>query len=148
MPSHASPRVGALPPRYALALNPHQHVRFTSCPRCGAPNRVRKIPLVIHVERAGLLVLRKSCRLCPSCEMIIVHQDELEPLIAASFPSGSAVGKRLDYLIIGTVEMRSWRQGLAAGSSIDEITAHMADFKHELELEVTPGGWRPTKPSA
>ena len=98
MPSHASPRVGALQPRYALALNPHQNARFSTCPRCGVPNRVRKIPLVIHVERAGLLVLRKSCRLCTSCEMIIVHQDELEPLISASIPPAGAVGKRRGYL--------------------------------------------------
>jgi hypothetical protein len=33
--------------------------------------RVRKIPLVIHVDSMGLVLLRRTCRLCIGCEMLI-----------------------------------------------------------------------------
>jgi hypothetical protein len=108
--------------------------------------RVRKVPLVIHVEGAGLLVLKKSCRVCPSCEVLIVHQDELEPLIEASFPSTGAAGSPLDYLILGTIDREHWRTGRAAGSSISDLVEHLADFKGEVTLEVTAEGWCPTRP--
>jgi len=42
------------------------------------------IPFAIHVDGVGLVVLRKTCRLCVKCELLIVHQAEIEPLIAAS----------------------------------------------------------------
>lgn len=63
-------RMGALPPRYSFFLNPHANERFTRCPRCKATTRVRKIPLVIHVDSMGLVLLRKTCRLCVVCEML------------------------------------------------------------------------------
>ena len=141
-----SGRMGAQPPRYVIALNPYPHERYTKCPRCAVLTRARKLPLVIHVEGVGLFVLRKSCRLCPTCEMVIVHQAELEPLIVASFPSIGAPGGRLDYLILGTIDLQHWRRGLAGGSSIEQLTAHMSDFKTGVTLEVSPGGWGPTRP--
>lgn len=71
------PRMGTLPPRYAFFLNAHRDERFTRCPRCHATTRLRKIPLVIHVDSFGLMLLRKTCRLCVACEMLIAHEFEL-----------------------------------------------------------------------
>ena len=42
--------MGALRPKYSFLLNPHADYRASSCPKCLAKTRVRKIPLVIHVE--------------------------------------------------------------------------------------------------
>ena len=131
--------MGALPARYSFALNPHASARFTKCPRCQAKTRVRKMTFVIHVDGLGLVVLRKTCRLCVDCEMVIVHQAEIEPLLAAS--AGRAVGAKLDYLVLGTVDPRVWRRGSSAGVSVDELTQHMADFKAYMNIEYTPGGW-------
>ena len=64
--------MGALPARFSLALNPYSDARFTKCPQCEAKTRVRKIPFVIHVDGAGLVILRKTCRLCVGCEIVIV----------------------------------------------------------------------------
>lgn len=86
-------RMGALPPRYSFVLNPHVDYRVTSCPGCKAKTRVRKIPLVIHVDGVGLLILRKTCRLCLNCETVIVHQAEIESAIKAS--AGRAARPRL-----------------------------------------------------
>ncbi len=78
--------------------------------------------------------------------MSIVRQRELEPLIAASFPSIRASGSRLDYLILGTIDREHWRTGRTAGSSISNLVEHLADFKGEVTLEVAAGGWDPTRP--
>ena len=134
-------RMGALPPRYSLVLNPHADYRATSCPGCKAKTRVRKIPLVIHVEGVGLLILRKTCRLCLHCETVIVHQAEIESEIKTS--AGQAAGATPDYLVLGTVGPRVWRQGLSGQMGIDELVRNMADFKTHLQIKYTPGGWYP-----
>ena len=133
--------MGALPPRYSFALNPHADYRATSCPGCKAKTRVRKIPLVIHVEGVGLLILRKTCRLCLNCETVIAHQAEIESAIKAS--AGQAAAATPDYLVLGTVGPRVWRQGLSGDMSINELVRNMADFKAHLQIEYTPGGWYP-----
>jgi len=133
--------MGALPPRYSFVLNPHVDCRVTRCPGCKAKTRVRKIPLVIHVEGAGLLILRKTCRLCLNCETVIVHQAEIESAIKAS--AGQAATATPDYLVLGTVGPRVWRQGLSGDVSMDELVRNMADFKAHLQIQYTPGGWYP-----
>lgn len=99
------PRMGALPPRYCFVLNPYLRERFTRCPRCEAKTRVRKIPLVIHVDPVGLVTLRKTCRLCVVCEMLIAHQGEIERLIDG-LGDDRAKSKKREYLVLGTVERR------------------------------------------
>jgi len=133
--------MGALPPRYSFALNPHADYRATSCPACKAKTRVRIIPLVIHVEGVGLLILRKTCRLCLHCETVIAHQAEIESALKAS--AGQAAAATPDYLVLGTVSPRVWRQGLSGDVRINELVRNMADFKAHLQVEYTPGGWYP-----
>jgi len=137
--------MGALPSRYSFALNPYTDVRFTTCPACDAKTRVRKIPLVIHMEGLGLFVLRKTCRLCVACDMVIVHRDELDPIIAARLPRRKASNSPPGYLVLGTVDPRVWRRGLSGGVSLDELLQHMADFRRYMQIEYTGGGWRPAK---
>jgi hypothetical protein len=132
--------MGALPPRYSFVLNPHADYRATSCPGCKAKTKVRKIPLVIHVDGVGLLILRKTCRLCLNCETVIVRQAEIESAINAS--AGQAVAAA-DYLVLGTVGPRVWRRGLSGDVSMDELVRNMADFKAHLQIKYTPGGWYP-----
>jgi hypothetical protein len=119
-------------------LNPYPRERFTRCPRCEAKTRLRKIPLVIHFEPVGLVMLRKSCRLCVVCETLIAHQGEVERLIDAL--GQTHVSKR-EYLILGTLDVKTWRRGLSGGVTVNELTTHMADFNHYLRIDYTPGGW-------
>ena len=134
-------RMGALPPRYSFVLNPYADYRGTSCPGCKAKTRVRKIPLVIHVDGAGLLILRKTCRLCFNCQTLIAHQAEIESAIKTS--AGQAAATTPDYLVLGTVGPRVWRQGLSGDVRIDELVRDMADFKAQLQIKYTAGGWYP-----
>ncbi len=136
--------MGALPARFSFALNPHSDARFTKCPRCETKTRVRKIPLVIHVDGAGLVILRKTCRLCVNCELVIVHQAEIEPLIAGAV--GREVVTEPDYLVLGTADPRVWRRSLSGEMAIDELIRHMADFKAHMDIKYTPGGWYPSDP--
>ena len=136
--------MGALPPRYAFVLNPHPRERFTRCPRCEAKTLLRKIPLVIHFEPVGLVLLRKTCRLCVVCEMLIAHQAEVERLIDAL--GHTQPGKR-DYLVLGTLDVKTWRRGLAGGVTVPELTGRMADFKEYMRIDYTPGSWYRNDPA-
>lgn len=129
--------MGALPPRYAFVLNPYGDARFPRCPRCEA-KMVRKLPLVIHVEGFGLVLLGKTCRLCPECETL-AHQTEVDTLIGGI--AGRAAGRA--YVVLGTANRRMWRRGMAGVVAFDEAAQQMADFKTYLRVEFTPRGWYP-----
>ncbi len=46
-----------------------------------------------------------------------------------------------DYLIMGTVEKKSWRTGLKQSQSYDETIKNLHDFKNYEELRMTMVGW-------
>jgi hypothetical protein len=128
--------MGLLPPRYSFVLNPYVRERFTKCPRCDAATRVRKIPLVIHLDNPnapGLVLLNKTCRLCLICETLIVDRAELESVIITTGLSG---GGEPEYLVLGTLERRTWRQGLIGNAQLADIREHMADFKKYMKVDV------------
>ena len=133
-------RMGALPPRYAFLLNPHPHERFTRCPRCKATTRVRKIPLVIHVDSVGLVLLRKTCRLCIVCEMLIAHEAEVNDAIEGLAPHAATPPT---YLVLGTLGPVTWRDGMSGGVTVEEVRHDMADFKAYMRIEITPRHWAP-----
>jgi hypothetical protein len=72
---------------------------------------------------------------------VIVHQAEIELAINAS--AGQAAAATPDYLVLGTVSRRVWRQGLSGDVSMNELVRNMADFKAHLQIKYTPGGWYP-----
>lgn len=83
-------------------------------------------------------MLGKTCRLCVVCEVLIAHEQEVTPLLMASV---AALNAPPHYVVLGTVETRVWRSGMARGVTLDEVKESMADFKEYLRIEVTPGGW-------
>jgi len=134
------PRMGALPPRYSFFLNPHRDERFTRCPRCDATTRLRKIPLVIHVNSFGLALLRKTCRLCVACEMLIAHEFELSAEVQQVADHPDVVAQ---YLVLGTIGSGTWRAGMRERISIDQVKHDMADFIAYMKVEITPRHWAP-----
>ncbi len=136
------PQLGALPSRYSFVLHPDVRDRFTRCPRCNAQTRLRKLPLVIHVEHpagARLTILGKTCRLCVVCEMLIAHAADITQQLVAS--GVAAEGDAPDSVVLGTVAPRVWRAGLARGVTLEAVRTSMADFKQYMRVDVTPGGW-------
>ena len=125
-------RIGAKPPKYLFFLNPYNDVRFTRCPKCQRLTNLRKFAFLIHIDGTGLVALGKTSRFCPSCELIIVHRDELEPELAriASHPITDQLS--IEYLLIGTVPLAVWKSSMRNCMSIETVRHLAADFKKQL----------------
>jgi hypothetical protein len=96
-------------------------------------------PLVVHVEHPDgprLVLLNKTCRLCLMCETLIVDRVELENVLIAT--GVSATVKPQDYVVLGTIDRRTWRRGLGGNAALPDIREHMADFKKYLNVDVVP----------
>ena len=130
--------MGALPPRYSFFLNPYPNEAFTRCPRCRAQTRVRKLVLVTHVDSVGLVLIRKTCRLCVVCEMLIANGHEMELVITGR--DSQKVGRR-EYVVLGTLDARTWHRGLSGHVTLDEVKEAMADFKAYVQVDITPRHW-------
>ena len=106
--------------------------------------KIRKVPLAIHVDHlkgARLVILQKTCRVCPDCDLLIAHDAEIAASIAAS--GFDLVAGKSGYVVLGTVERRIWRAGLAVGVDLGEVRRHMADFKAYMRVDFTPAGCYP-----
>ena len=136
-------RPGKLPSQYTFILNPYAEYRFTRCPGCERKMRQRKLPLFIHVDPMNSVVLNYTCRYCPDCDLLIAHQDQIEELLAALFAEydPSVIGN--DYLVMGTVERKAWREGMKQPTDIPEMLEHLHVFKEAQHVRVQPGGWYP-----
>lgn len=136
------PRLGKQPPKYYFFLNPYTDARFTSCPKCGAKTRVRKIPLVIHVEPGQLVSLNKICRLCIACDLLIVHQDELEAFLAAYFGEHRPEMLGNDYLVLGTQSRADWLKGMQTPLPPQQAFEYLHDFRDYWTFQPSPR-WGP-----
>jgi hypothetical protein len=136
------PRLGKLEPRYRFFLNPYPDYRLTSCPECGAKTKVRKLPLVIHIDPDQNISLNKVCRLCPPCDLLIVHQDELEAFLAAFFGDfrPEIIGNK--YLVLGTQDRSDWLQGMKSPRTPSDALEDLHDFRDYLSFTPAPR-WGP-----
>ena len=134
---------GKQPPRHKFFLNPYKDVRFTSCPKCEAKTKLRKFPLFVFLEPMQPLILNKTCRYCPSCDLQNLHQDELEQLLAAMcMQRGTPHLIGNDYLVIGTVDRADWKKGQQTPiTSLEGMRSIIHDFKKVLEFELQSYGW-------
>ena len=139
-----SKHVGKLPPRHKFILNSYASTRLSRCPLCERLTHPRKFAYFLHVEGWGPLVLGKTGPYCSRCELIIIHQDELEMELSISFTklNPAVIGNK--YLVVGTVEKRYWKGGLAGNkTTLDEMLAKLADFKKVYDFKYEPAGWGP-----
>jgi hypothetical protein len=135
---------GKLPPKYSFILNPHAGTRVSSCPLCEKPTHMRKFALMIHVDDFGLMILGKTSRYCSPCKLIITHQNELEGEFEHSFKQKNPAMIGKPYLIIGTVDMETWKEQMArpgTNGTLEDVREHMADFKKVLDLKFNPQRW-------
>ena len=133
---------GELPPKYSFILNPYPEMRVSRCPHCEGKTGQRKIPLLIHIEPRHLIALNYTCRYCEPCDLLIAHKDEIEHLLSELFRQYDPQVVGNDYLIIGTVEKTTWREGLQRPKIPAEMLSDVADFAEQHgELRLTPAGW-------
>ena len=127
--------IGKQSPRHRFFLNPYQHERFTICPRCGLKTRTRKFSLVIHVDPIYPLLFEKICRYCYHCDLLILHQDQLEEQLIAHFAvfDPEIIGN--DYMVIGTLDRTEWKQGLPDELPTQGLIEKLHDFQEVLTFE-------------
>jgi Zn-finger nucleic acid-binding protein len=138
----AKTRIGKLPPRYSLLLNSHAEVRLSKCPKCQNVTHLRKFALFVHIDEWGPMALGKTCRYCSRCEMVMVQRAELEAELVrgVSQKAPQVIGN--DYLVLGTMEKKIWQKALnGEAKPLAEMLKHVADFKHQYELDYKSGGW-------
>ena len=132
------------PTKHYFFLNPYGDCAFTKCPKCNDKTKVRKFPLVIHVEPNQLFFLNKICKYCTNCDLIIVKQSKLEALMSSQFKevNPTVVGNK--YLVFGTLSRSDWQEysktSIDSSKAIDQVYA----FKDVLDFEVARGGWYKT----
>jgi hypothetical protein len=84
--------------------------------------------------------LNKTCRYCSNCDLLIVHKDDLDELLERIclqlFPELAGH----DYLVVGTMDRKTWREGLQI-SSFEELLTMVHDFKQHLEFEPARYVW-------
>jgi hypothetical protein len=133
---------GDLSPKYNFILNPYPDRRLSRCPFCDCKTGQRKVPLLIHVDPLQLVALNYTCRYCSQCDLLIAHKHEIEHLLYAMFSQYNREAIGNDYLIIGTVEKKAWREGLKQPKAVNEMLPCASDFKaYYQELRLTEPGW-------
>ncbi|MCK4977482.1 MAG: hypothetical protein KAS36_11180 [Anaerolineales bacterium] len=132
---------GEQSPRFNFFLNPYQDHRFTRCPKCGSKTRLRKLPLVVHVDPNHLISINRTCRYCPGCELLIAHQDVFEHLLAEMFYKHAPEVIGNDYLVIGTIDRSVWKKGTMTHLTVRELITQLHDFKQVLSFEPLDYGW-------
>lgn len=127
--------------KHLFFLNPYEDAAFTRCPKCQSKTKIRKFPLVIHIEPRQLLLLNKMCRYCPSCDLIIAKKSEIESLMVASFEQSRPEIVGNDYLVIGVVDRKDWRHGTQGALLEGEVIERILVFKKVLNFEPARAGW-------
>jgi hypothetical protein len=133
----ANPKHTPRPARHYFFLNPYQDCAFTKCPKCDNKTKVRKYPLVIHIDPEQILNLNKTCKYCTECDLIIVKQVDIEALMTACLEKErpSIIGN--DYLVIGTLNRSDWRDSQEK-SVTSVVMEKVHPFKNMLSFEPMP----------
>ena len=127
--------------RHYFFLNPYENCAFTRCPKCNSKTRIRKFPLVIHVDPKQLVFLNKKCRYCTKCDLIIANQSEVESLMIVCLEKDSPDLIGNNYLTMGVFDTKDWRAASKGKLDSDEILERIYFFKNVLKFELIPGGW-------
>ena len=133
-------RFGKLPPRYRFILNPYPDQRFSSCPDCGKLTKWRKFVLLVHIDPLHLLAQNIHCRFCPDCDLLIVHQDELEAQLAIHLSEHFPADVGNDYLVMGTMERAAWNENRRNPKPLPEILDRCRRFSGGAHDQGEAGG--------
>lgn len=129
--------------RYYFFLNPYKDCAFTKCPKCDSKTRIRKFPLVIHIDPHQIILLNKKCRYCVKCDLIIAKQSEVESLMIVCLEEINPEVIGNNYITMGVVDRRDWKDGNKGKLDSAETLDRMYFFKDMLKFELVPGGWYP-----
>lgn len=92
----------------------------------------------MNVNPKYTLVLDKLCRFCYLCDLLIVHQDQLEEQLATRFMTINPEAIGNDYQIVGTLDRAEWSQGKQDPSSFERVIEYLHDFKEVVTFQRVP----------
>jgi len=127
--------------KHYFFLNPYKDCAFTKCPKCDSKTRIRKFPLVIHIDPHQIILLNKKCRHCPKCDLIIAKQSEVESLMIVCLEEINPEVIGNNYLAMGVVDRKDWKEGNNCKLDSTETLDRMYFFKDMLKFELVPGRW-------
>jgi len=127
--------MGKQRPRYHFFLNTFPDTRFTTCPQCKGKTQTRKFPLVVHVKPTDTMIVDKTFRYCDTCDLLIVHRDQLEEQLANNLLTINPEAIGNDYLVIGTLDREEWNRLKHDGWSFGQLVEHLHDFKDVVTFE-------------
>jgi hypothetical protein len=81
------------------------------------------------------MLLRKTCRLCVVCEMLIAHEFELTAEVQQAAARSDVDA---EFLVLGTLGSGTWRAGMRESISIEQVKHDMADFAAYMKVEIAP----------
>ena len=124
--------------KYYFFANPYKDQAFTKCPKCLSKTKIRKFPLVIHIDPSTIFYLNKVCRFCTKCDLIIAKKSEIETYMVnmAEQKNPDIIGN--DYLIIGTLEQKLWKQSKKESLNPHQIIDNVMIFKDHWEFDPIP----------
>jgi len=144
MPKTRKPRFGGLAPKYEFVMNPYPGIRISRCPRCNRKTGQRKVPLFIHVDPLRAIALNYTCRYCERCDLLIGSKHMIEHLLYDLFSQTDPNIIGNEYIILGTVEKKAWREALTSPQLVKETLMQTHQFRNNHgELRITQGGWYP-----
>lgn len=143
MSKKKKPQLGKLPPQYQFFLNPYKDFRFTRCSQCDRRMRVRKHPFFIHIDPQQPVILNMTGKHCSNCDLLILHQDKVEELLAATLMGSNPDVIGNDYLVIGTVERKGWREAQKNPYGLKSTLDYLHDFREYVTFELENYGWGP-----
>ena len=129
--------------RHYFFLNPYEDQAFTRCPKCDNKTKIRKFPLVIHIEPSQLFFLNKQCKFCPACDLIIGDKSDIEHLMAKTFSQKKPEIIGNEYMVLGTLDKKDWREVNKGKIEPDEVRKRIYIFKDVLNFKVMPAQWVP-----
>ena len=129
------PRIGKLPPRHTFFLNSYLEDRFTRCPECDELMKKRKNPLLVSVGPSLLMIFNIPGNYCPDCDLLVVHQDIVDEFLITAMLDKKIDLSGVPYLILGTVERKTWRASKKRTVAWQEAIANLHDFKEIVDYE-------------
>ena len=73
--------------------------------------------------------------------MLIANESALNRLIDAFRDDGGVSPSA--YVVLGTLDAKTWREGVWGSVTIHQVKEHMADFKTYMQVVITPAHWAP-----
>jgi hypothetical protein len=73
--------------------------------------------------------------------MLIGHKHEIEHHLTELFLKIDSEIIGNDYLVIGTVEKKAWRENMNDPKALNEMLQHTHDFKSYQNIRMTMAGW-------